>query len=110
MDEYGGLRKKSVPSVAVLGKFFPAPPTRFRRTTRRVFLNLFSEKITLDMATTPAKPKPTLADLGELSDGSTQSPNQASHSNDTDKPVTPQKELEKKEHKKVKENEKYVGG
>lgn len=62
------------------------------------------------MATTPAKPQPTLGDLGELTDGSTQSSNQATNPDDTTKPVTPRKELEKKERKKVKENEKYVGG
>ncbi|MBC7892007.1 MAG: hypothetical protein H7Y12_07350 [Sphingobacteriaceae bacterium] len=61
------------------------------------------------MATTPAKPKPTLGDLGELTDGSTQSPNQATNPNDTNKPVTPHEELASKEHEKAKENEKYVG-
>lgn len=62
------------------------------------------------MATNQAKPKPTLGDLGEISDGSTQSQNQSTDTDDTNKPVSSKDELEKKEHRKVKENEKYVGG
>ncbi len=61
------------------------------------------------MQTNAAKPKPTLADLDEMTDGSSQSPNQATHTADTNKPVTPKEELERKEHAKAKENEKYVG-
>lgn len=55
------------------------------------------------------KPKPTLADLGEVTDGSTQSPNQATEPNDTNRPVTPKEELEEKELEKARENQKYVG-
>lgn len=55
-------------------------------------------------------PKPTLADLGDVSDGSIQSPNQASEQPETDEKVTSKEELERKEAEKAKENEKYVGG
>jgi len=120
MDETGSLGKKgAIPREA--GEIFPGanqrpPPNRLIFGTpppspgpagAGAFFEPFPRKTSPDMATNHPENGP--ADL-EVTDGSTQSPNQAKNPNDTNQPVTPKEELEEKEHAKAKENEKYVGG